>query len=178
MVSALIPSKRVMEGIEVASRIDGAWLVLAGDGPMRDAVDQAGRERLGKRFRRVILSPIRMPELYQAANAVLHMSLDEPSGHVFTEALATDLPIVAHDRLVSRWTLGDSSYLVDTTDFNATADALRRALAEPSGIHCEERLNLVHSRYTWASIAAQYTKSIADVLPRSTVTFATANATA
>ena len=45
----------------------------------------------------------------------LHMSLNESFGILFTEALGTGTPVVAHDGPVSRWILEDRAHLVDTT---------------------------------------------------------------
>jgi glycosyltransferase involved in cell wall biosynthesis len=91
---------------------------------------------------------------------MLHMSIDEPSANAYIEALASGLPIVTHDRSVTRWTLGDTSYLVDTEDVDATTNAIRKALDETPGLRTGERLTLVNNRYKWTSIAIQYTEAI------------------
>ncbi len=50
MVSALIPTKRVECGIEAVSRIPGAHLVVAGDGPLRSTIENTAAHLLPGRF--------------------------------------------------------------------------------------------------------------------------------
>ena len=38
-----------------------------------------------------------MPGLYRSAEVLLHMSVDEPFGNIYVEALASGLPVVTHD---------------------------------------------------------------------------------
>ena len=44
MVSALIPSKKVAEGMEAVAKVPGANLVVAGDGPVRDEIHKLAGE--------------------------------------------------------------------------------------------------------------------------------------
>src|SRR5690606_23785384 len=50
MVSALIESKRVGLGVEAVSRIPDAHLVVAGNGPLRPAIDEMAARLLPGRF--------------------------------------------------------------------------------------------------------------------------------
>lgn len=154
MVSALIDSKRVLEGIRAVSQVPGAYLVVAGDGPLRDEVDRLGHKLLGERFQRKALPREDMPALYRSADLFLHMSLDEPFGNVYAEALASGLPIVTHDRAVTRWMLGSYATLVDASELESVARAVEAALAqEPDreGAAAEAR-----RRFDWKSIAREY----------------------
>ncbi|WP_035991202.1 glycosyltransferase family 4 protein [Leptolyngbya sp. KIOST-1] len=156
MVSALIPSKRVLEGIRCVGKVEGLHLAIAGDGELRDQVQALGHELLGDRFHLLKLPRENMPELYRCADTFLHMSLDEPSANVYIEALATGLPIVTHDRRVTRWTLEDQAYLVDTTDEAAVANALSAALKYQTSDDVQKRRDLVNRRYSWLALAKQY----------------------
>ncbi len=156
MVSALIASKRVLEGIEAVAALPDVHMVVAGDGPMRAVVEAAGRRLLPGRFTQVRLPRERMPELYRAADAFLHMSLDEPSANSYIEALATGLPIVTHDRDVTRWTLEDVAWLVNTEDGEVLRTALSDALASKYSDRVERQRELVDRRFTWKGIAAAY----------------------
>jgi GT2 family glycosyltransferase len=98
-----------------------------------------------------------MPGLYHCADIVLHMSLEEPFGNVYTEALATGLPIVTHDWEGTRWALEDCASLVDCEDEKAVTIALASALADDSAEKKEKRRALVARRFTWTKIAEQYT---------------------
>ena len=154
MVSALIESKRVLEGIEAAARIDGAHLVVAGSGPLRDAVMACANRLMPGRFSLVSVPPEDMPGLYNSANAFLHLSLEESFGNVYVEAMATGLPIVAHDSERVRWIVGAEEQLVDSNHSDAITAALRIAIQMPrrSSASVEEKI----SRFTWRNIAKSY----------------------
>jgi glycosyltransferase involved in cell wall biosynthesis len=162
MVSALIPSKRVEVGIEAVSRIPGAHLVVAGDGPLRDRITSVAAAALPSRFTRVSISADRMPMLYQSADVFLHCSKDEAFGNVFSEALACGLPIVAHDMPRIRWIVGDEEFLADTNDAAAIAASLERARLSEH----DARLQRVARarRFSWDRIGAEYRQFFIDVL--------------
>lgn len=166
MVSALIPSKRVIEGIRSAAKVDGLHLVVAGDGPMREGVVAEGDRLMGRRFTRVVLPRSRMPELYRCADAMLHMSLDEPSANAYVEALASGLPIVTHDRRVTRWTLEAQGVLVDARDEEGVAGGLRKALSIRAAEHVAGRRGLAERRFEWARVAESYAEFFTRVLER------------
>lgn len=156
IVSALIPSKRVVEGVRATAALPSVHLVVAGDGEQRAEVDSVGRELLADRYRRLTLPRERMPELYRAADVLLHMSQDEPFGNIYIEALATGLPVVAHETAVTRWILEDQAYLVDTGDVGAVTAALARAVGGKSPERTAVRRALAESRFSWQSVAGQY----------------------
>jgi glycosyltransferase involved in cell wall biosynthesis len=165
MASALIDSKRVREGIRAVARIPEAFLLVAGDGPLRDEVDRLAAELLPGRFARRTFPFERMADVYRSADALLHLALAESFGNVYVEALGCGLPVVAHDGPVSRWILEQHGFLVDTTDEEALVASLRRALA--SGAAGGERAAFAASRYTWDAVATKYVEFLADVVRRS-----------
>jgi len=156
IVSALVPSKRVVEGVSAASKLDGAFVVVAGDGPLRAEVDATGRALLGERYRRVHVARQRMPELYRCANAVLHMSMDEPFGNVYVEALATGLPVVAHETATTRWILAECGDLVDTRVEAKVAAALEGSMESHGTAEIERRRRRAEERFSWPAIGAEY----------------------
>lgn len=151
MVSAFIESKRVLDGIRAVSTIDDAYLVVAGDGPMRDEAQELADRLMPNRFQRISLTAEEMPTLYQSADAFLHLSLLESFGNVFLEAWATGLPIIGHDTERLRWILGDYGNLCDTEDRSALASALTEALRS-------DRIKKVSGieRFAWSTIAQEY----------------------
>jgi glycosyltransferase involved in cell wall biosynthesis len=163
MVSALIPSKRVLEAVAAVGGLSDVHLAVAGDGPQRDEVLAAGQSTLGERFHLFNLPREVMPDLYRSADLFLHMSKDEPSANAYIEALASGLPIVTHDREVTRWTLEDSSRLVDTDDADAVRSAIQEALRADRQACAERQRRLVDERFTWAGIAAQYRAFLEDL---------------
>jgi glycosyltransferase involved in cell wall biosynthesis len=158
LVSALIPSKRVPDGIRAAAAaaVPDAHLVVAGDGEQRGEVDAVGRQLLAHRYHRITLPRERMPDLYRAADVLLHLSQDEPFGNIYIEALATGLPVVAHETPVTRWILGDQAHLLDTTDLSAVTAALKDAIATNSPDRAGARRTLAESRFSWGTVARQY----------------------
>lgn len=151
MVSALIETKRVADGIRAVASVPGAHLVVAGDGPLRGPIDDLAGTLLPGRFTRLSVPGAVMPTLYRSADAFLHMSFAESFGNVYVEAMAAGLPIVANNDARVRWIVGDRDTLCDVADLGAAAAALSRALARGAGPY-DPRAD----RFGWPEIARQY----------------------
>jgi len=156
MVSALIPSKRIEAGIKAAATVAGLHLVVCGDGPERDKIRTMGQDCMGDRFHLKKLPYDQMPNIYRAADVFMHFSQDEPFGNIYLEALATGLPIVAHDRDVTRWIVEENAVLVDSTQTSAIFDGIAQALERRDEAAIAARLDLIRRRFTWAAIGQQY----------------------
>lgn len=151
MVSALIDTKRVLDGMRAVARIPGAHFAVAGDGPLRDEVERLAKTILPGRFARLTLAAAEMPRLYHSVDCFLHMSLTESFGNVYVEAMASGLPIVAHDTDRLRWIVGARDTLCDTQDEDATLAALTRALERGRGVADPRAQD-----FTWPEIARKY----------------------
>jgi glycosyltransferase involved in cell wall biosynthesis len=156
MVSALIPSKRVLDGIRAVATLSGVGLVVAGDGELRDEVRRLGAAQMPGRFWSLQVPREQMPDLYRSASVFLHMSKEESFGNVYAESLGSGLPIVTHDRLVTQWMLEGCGELVDTEDMDRVADAIRQGLRLNTAADVTARRQLVERRFSWSSIAAHY----------------------
>jgi glycosyltransferase involved in cell wall biosynthesis len=167
MVSALIPSKRVANGIAAVSKVPGAHLVVAGDGPLRAEIDAMGNELLPGRYSRLTLGAAEMPRLYRSCDAFLHLSADESFGNVYVEALAAGLPIVAIDTARTRWILGTEAILARREDPDEVAICLDRALAAGKG---NRIVSSQAERFRWSTIARSYERFFRDVLAGEKVT--------
>jgi glycosyltransferase involved in cell wall biosynthesis len=165
MVSALTESKRVLEGMRAVARIPDAFFVVAGDGPLRDRVDRLAADLLPGRALRRAFPYERMPELYRSADVFLHTTVQESFGNVYVEALASGIPIVAHDDEVTRWVLGPHARLVDTTSESALLEALQETLRRGAGDGAAQ-VAFSSSRYAWSSVAARYRDFLGDVVQR------------
>jgi glycosyltransferase involved in cell wall biosynthesis len=154
MVSALIPTKRVDAGIDAVNRIPGAHLVVAGNGPDRDAIEAAATQRLPGRFTLLSVPADRMPDLYRSADVFLHLSKEESFGNVFLEAMACGLPIVAHDSPRTRWIVGDNQPLVDSDNLEAVSTAIRDAANTTGNARTEELTKA--SSFSWEKIGKMY----------------------
>ncbi len=163
MVSALIASKRVAEAVSVVSRCPDVMLVVAGDGPERDAIDEQAARELPGRFRRLVVDPAEMPALYRSVDALLHMSIDEPFGNAYIEAGACGVPVVGHRTASTEWILGTDGHLVDTNDFDSVADTLQAVIAAPAA-DVAERSSRFHERFGWPTVAAQYREFLEEVV--------------
>jgi glycosyltransferase involved in cell wall biosynthesis len=165
MVSALEPAKRVTEAMRAVAGVPDAYMVVAGDGPLREEVDRLAEELLPGRFQRTTISHEQMPDLYRSADLFLHTKIEESFGNVYVEALSCGVPIVAHDDEVTRWILGDRATLVDTTSDAALTSAIRNALAKPDAT--ADAASWAHARYAWKAVAGKYVDFFVDVLDRS-----------
>jgi glycosyltransferase involved in cell wall biosynthesis len=165
MVSALIPSKRVVKGIEAVSLIPDAHLVVAGDGPLRQIIDATAARLLPNRFTRLSVAPENMPLLYQSANIFLHLSQEEAFGNVFIEAMACGLPIVAPDSSRLRWIVGDDEFLLNDDALTAIASRIEAA-RRSSPIQQQQREKRA-ARFSWAKIAAMYHDFLQEVVTSS-----------
>jgi glycosyltransferase involved in cell wall biosynthesis len=164
MVGALMPNKRVPGGIAAVAQLPDVQLVVAGDGEQRREIDALGRQLLGERFHRITLSRERMPDLYRAADVLLHMAQDEAFGNIYVEALASGLPVVAHDTPVTRWILQDEANFADTSDKMSVVAALRAALDNGrDDDRIARRRALAETRFDWAIVARQYGEFFQDV---------------
>jgi glycosyltransferase involved in cell wall biosynthesis len=159
MVSALIESKRVLDGIRAIALLpDDVHLVVAGDGHLRDEAEALAATLLPGRFSRVTLTAADMPALYRSADAFLHMSLAESFGNVFVEAMACGLPVIGHDTPRLRWIVGDGPFLCDTQ----SPEALRAALVAALGRGVVE-VDPAVERFAWPAIGAQYDRFLREL---------------
>lgn len=165
MVSALIPSKRVDVAIEVVSRVPNAHLVVAGDGPMRASILASAQRLLPDRFTKLTLNAQEMPDLYASVDLFLHMSLEESFGNVFLEAMASGLPIIAHDSPRLRWIIGDKGELLNTHNIDEVVGGITRA-SSPSLVR-REALRAAASKFDWSKIAIEYEQFFHQVINRS-----------
>jgi|CXWL01.1.fsa_nt_gi glycosyltransferase involved in cell wall biosynthesis len=162
MVSALIASKRVGDGIATVCKLPDAHLVVAGDGPLRDDVRRMADELLPGRFTRVSVAAQDMPRLYRSADVFLHLSKEESFGNVYIEAMACGLPIVGHDTPRLRWIVGEDEFLTDTADLSAIAARLREAQTS-SGAQRLARIER-SQEFSWTKVAARYREFFARVI--------------
>lgn len=163
MVSALVETKRVIEGVRAVAEVPGAYVVVAGDGPLREEFDRVAGELLPGRHVRLTLPAEEMPLLYRSADVFLHPALQESFGNVYIEAAACGIPLVAHNFSVSRWIFGENHPgLVDARSTAQLADAISRAAAGGQPDRYALAVD-VAERFSWSEIARQYRYFFGDV---------------
>lgn len=164
MVSALEPGKRVIEAMHAVAEVPQAFLVIAGDGPLRDEVDRLAVTLLPGRFLRRTFNREQMPDLYRSADLFLHTKIQESFGNVYIEALSCGIPIVAHDDEVTRWILGDHAVLVDSNSQPLLTTAIKETLNARSAR--SGGAAWAHARYSWEVVASKYVDFFTNVLNR------------
>ena len=116
-----------------AANIPNSYLVFAGDGPERDALDRRAAE-LGVADRVRFLGFVnqsQLPSAYCAADVFVLPSLFEPFGMVINEAMLCGLPVVVSDRVGARFDLvrpGENGYVYPAGEVEALARVLREIL--------------------------------------------------
>jgi|tagenome__1003787_1003787.scaffolds.fasta_scaffold20989911_9 glycosyltransferase involved in cell wall biosynthesis len=160
MVSALIASKNVRDGIAAVAKIPRANLVVAGDGPLRHDLNKLAGELLPGRYRQLTVPAADMPALYRSADVFMHLSTDESFGNVFVEAMASGMPIVAYDTPRTRWIVGDHAFFADSRE--ALPVAIGAALDPPEGAAAEMRDRA--QTFGWPAIAALYNDFFGELL--------------
>ncbi len=133
---------------------EDAWLVLAGDGPARPALEAFARDRgLARvRFPGYIPYP-ELPALYAAADLFVHAAREERWGVSVQEALACGLPVVASSRVGAVYDLvepGGNGFAYPAGDDESLAGRIGEALAlDPEQVR--ERSGAILARWDYAA---------------------------
>jgi len=136
-VSRLIEQKGLVYGlrafVEVAGEFPAAHYVLAGAGPLRDALEGTARD-LGAGGRVHFLGwRDDAPAIFAALDLLLAPSLWEGFGLVFLEAMALGVPVISTRVIAIPEVIadGETGWLVPPGNVEALAGALRAALSDP-----------------------------------------------
>lgn len=155
-VGALFWYKHHERTINALAKVDNASLLIIGDGPDKEKLQDLGDELLGKsRFRIVQVQFRDMPNYYRVADLfVLPSWRREAFGTVYVEAMASGLPVVAPDDPPRHEIIGDAGLFVDVTDSDAYASVIEKALQTKWGDKPKKQAE----RFSWDKIANQYEK--------------------
>jgi glycosyltransferase involved in cell wall biosynthesis len=128
------PREAPWDLLRAFARLDRAdvWLVLAGDGPERAALEREAGARV--RFPGYIPYP-ELPSLYAAADLFVHPAREERWGVSVEEALACGLPVIASSRVGAAFDLvetGGNGFLYAAGDAAELAGRIGDALALPA----------------------------------------------
>lgn len=162
MVSALISTKRVEDGIRSLALLSNVHLVVAGDGPLRTQVDKLAATLLPGRFTRLTVQANDMPALYRSADAFMHLSQEESFGNVYLEAMACGLPVIAPDTTRVRWIVGDDEFLFEGATPGSVAAAAERAQTTPErGIVARVQKA---ANFSWERVTERYQSFLEQVV--------------
>ena len=152
-VGALIPSKRIDLVMKAVSKLKNVRLLVVGDGEQKDELNRIGEDLMKNRFQLIKLPFEQMPKAYRTANLYPLVSESYYSFEiVLTEAMATNLPVVADDDPIRREIVGDAGILVNPTDISVYARALEKSLKTNWGDKpCKQA-----EKFSWDNIAEKY----------------------
>lgn len=157
MVAAIVPYKRVEQGIAAVSRLKQGSLLLLGKGPQDKRTDSLGYKLLGKdRYKRLSLPFIKMPNYYRSADLfTLCSASTEAFGIVYLEAMASGLACVATNDASRREIIGKAGvYVKNPDDVKEYALALEKALKIKWGATPLVQAN----KFSWDAITQKYEK--------------------
>jgi len=126
------------------------WLMLAGDGPQRPALEREAGARVV--FPGYVPYP-ELPALYAAADLFVHPAREERWGVSVQEALACGLPVIASSRVGAAFDLvepGGNGFLYAAGDDGELAARIGDALALPAG-RVRETSAAVLARWDYAA---------------------------
>ena len=131
----LVPRKGILETLEawraLAPALDRPMLVVAGDGPQREAVRHAAEDAAG--CVRYVGMVDNVADIMRASNAFVLPSRNESFGNAILEAMACGLPVVAgRTGIAARLDIDSrAGRTLDTIDSGAIRRALADVLAAP-----------------------------------------------
>jgi len=137
MISNFKPQKSPMDFIDIAARVlkssDRIHFVMAGDGELRSEVESRILSHGISRHVTLLGWQNDMPEVYRNLDVVVLTSLWEGLPCVFSEAMASELPVVATNVDGAREAIidGDNGYLHEPHDVDAMARSVLRLAADP-----------------------------------------------
>ena len=109
-----------------------------------------------------------LPELLNAADALVHAAVAEQFGQVLIEAMACGLPVIAVDRAGPSTIVDDpdTGWLVEPDDRDALAGAMVAAVADPQGRRLRGRRarGQVVGRYAWSEIGKELAALLRDTV--------------
>lgn len=165
-VGNLIPEKGHWLAVEALARIEGATLIIAGNGPERSALLARAR-KLGVADRLRLpgsLPHALLPAFFTAADVTVHPSLVEGFGNARLESLACGTPLVTT-------AVGDAALIVDRpaagriveAEPQAIAEAVRSLLAQPP---LAETVRAKIQDFSWARQSAELERHLAEAAGR------------
>jgi len=134
-VGNMVPKKRHVLLVQALGQLQDINLVIVGDGPERPRIEAAAR-RLGVADRLRLLGRMpqqRLPEIYTAAELLVHPSSREGWPNVLLESMACGTPVVAtsFEGLAEIVSAPEAGRIVTEATPTGLAEAIRELLAAP-----------------------------------------------
>jgi glycosyltransferase involved in cell wall biosynthesis len=160
----------VLEAFSLAG-VPDSFLVFAGDGPLRSALEQRARElQISERVRFLgFVNQSQLPSVYRASDLFVLPSLYEPFGLVVNEAMLCGCPVAVSDRVGAKYDLvrqGENGYIFPTGNVEALATIYRDILPD---MHKRTRMGEAARRRmeTWSP--REYINAMSEAIDRAAV---------
>jgi teichuronic acid biosynthesis glycosyltransferase TuaC len=162
----LVARKRPLLALETLLLLPGATLLIAGSGPERRPIE-ARATALGIADSVRLLgpvSPMRMAQLYAAADVTLHTACSEGLSNVWIESLTAGTPIVVAELdAAKRLIAGHAAGRVVPADPAALALAVHEILTSPPA---QEKVAAATAAFSWEQSASEFEKHLQALLAR------------
>lgn len=160
-VGALVWYKHHERIIQALSLLKEGSLLIVGDGPQRQMLEEIGKKLLGYRLKIVKFAYNDMPQVYRSADLFTLPSWDrEAFGIVYLEAMAEGLGIVAPDDLARREIIGEAGILVNVGDSKKYAEAIEKALE----FDWKNKALRQAKKFSWEIVGEKYEQAFLDLL--------------
>lgn len=161
-VGALTWYKHHERTIQALKLLDHGSLLIMGAGPEEENLKKLAENLSVSERVKIIQVPFtEIPIYYQSSDLFVLPSWDrEAFGIVYLEAMASGLPVVAPDDLSRKEIVGDGGILVDVSDFEKYADAIKEALAKK----WNQLPRTQAEKFSWDEITRQYNNLFEDLL--------------
>ena len=160
-VSALVEYKRVDLAVRAVRRIEGASLIVLGDGPRRTALNNLIKTEVPphRRSHFILLGAVpfaEMPTYYAMCDVFVHPAdATETTGGVIVEAMAMGKPVVVNDDPVRREIVGSAGYLVDPTVTSQFSNSIVSAFNSWDSAKKEAVIEQA-KKYSWDNLVEEY----------------------
>ncbi len=154
VTSALLPYKRVELTIEAVSELKNTSLLVIGDGPLKNKIENLGNNKLQNRFLLIPKVSYReIPSYYRSVDVFTLPSREsEAFGIVYLEALATNIPVVAPDDENRIKIIGNAGIFCNIENTKEYSKAIEKALnTNWANIPRREA-----EKFSWEKIAKKY----------------------
>jgi glycosyltransferase involved in cell wall biosynthesis len=168
-VSALVEYKRVDLAIRAVSKIEGASLIVLGDGPRRTALNNLIETKVQPRRRShfLLLGDVpfaEMPTYYAMCDVFVHPAdATETTGGVIVEAMAMGKPVVVNDDPVRREIVETAGYLVDPTVTSQFSNSIVSAFNSWDSAKKEAVIEQA-KKYSWDNLVEEYISWFKEVI--------------
>ncbi|MGD1897929.1 MAG: glycosyltransferase [Phormidesmis sp.] len=145
--------KRVDLAIQAVSKLRDVSLLICGDGADREYYRSMGNRLIGPARFSIRTYPFdQMPMVYRSVDVFTLSSIQEPFGNVYTQAMASGLPVVTTDDALRQFIVAEAGILCDVTDASSYAENIKKALASD----WTSKALASAKRFRWEIIAKRY----------------------